>query len=155
MVSIVAWRMLMIGSRGMCGGDPGGGPSRALGGLSGGGLGGRRAVQVAVCGMAAGTCGKLCVYPLDTVKKRAQVGGLVRSSRYGAHVGHDWFAAEGGGSSLGAARAIARDEGARALYKGLVPTLLKVAPAAGVTFVCYEWCKAELLARGWRDDDRL
>ena len=80
-------------------------------------------------------------------RKRAQVAGLVRSARYGAHVGHGWFDACGG--TLRAVRAIARDEGAAALYKGLVPTLLKVAPAAGVTFVVYEWCKAELLSRGW------
>ena len=47
-------------------------------------------------------------------------------------------------------RAIAQVEGVAALYKGLVPTLLKVAPASGITFAVYEWCKSELMAR--RDD---
>ena len=49
--------------------NAGGGKGADVGrGGVGGGLGGRCPATLAVCGMAAGACGKLCVYPLDTVK---------------------------------------------------------------------------------------
>jgi solute carrier family 25 phosphate transporter 23/24/25/41 len=36
---------------------------------------------------------------------------------------------------------IARQEGLRGLYKGMLPNALKVAPAMGVSFVTYEMMK--------------
>ena len=40
-------------------------------------------LQHFVCGLAAGTVAKLGTHPLDVAKKRLQVAGLQRSTRYG------------------------------------------------------------------------
>lgn len=42
---------------------------------------------------------------------------------------------------------ILEEEGPRALYKGLAPNLLKVVPAASITYVVYEGCKKQLNIR--------
>lgn len=36
---------------------------------------------------------------------------------------------------------MAKKEGIKSLYRGLLPNYLKVAPAMGVTFYSYELCK--------------
>ena len=37
-----------------------------------------------------------------------------------------------------------REEGLRAFYKGLFPNLLKVVPAASITYIAYEEMKTQL-----------
>ena len=87
-----------------------------------------------MCGLAAGTIAKLGTHPLDVAKKRFQVAGLQRSSRYGQRV-----AASTAASLVGCLREIAVNEGAAGFYKGALPSLLKAAPAAAVTFACYDF----------------
>ena len=67
---------------------------------------------------------RLIVHPLDVVKKRFQVAGLNRSLRYGERV-----AAQAGGF-MGVVRTIVAREGPRGFYKGLLPGLIKSAPAS-------------------------
>jgi solute carrier family 25 thiamine pyrophosphate transporter 19 len=86
-----------------------------------------------VCGVLAGSASKLVLHPADVAKKRLQVMGLRRHASYGASVAV--------GSYTGALQclgAIARTEGLQGLYKGVVPNILKAAPASGITFVVYE-----------------
>lgn len=86
-----------------------------------------------VCGVLAGSASKLALHPADVAKKRLQVMGLRRHASYGASVAV--------GSYTGALQclgAIARTEGLQGLYKGVVPNILKAAPASGITFVVYE-----------------
>jgi len=85
------------------------------------------------CGLLAGCAAKLALHPLDVAKKRMQVQGLARAASYGASVR--------AGAYRGAVHcllSLARAEGAAGLYKGLLPNLLKAAPASGITFVAYE-----------------
>lgn len=51
-------------------------------------------------------------------------------------------------SMTGAVRHVVRTEGATALYKGITPTILGVAPYVGLNFMCYETIKATIRARG-------
>ncbi|CDS13058.1 hypothetical protein LRAMOSA05242 [Lichtheimia ramosa] len=44
-----------------------------------------------------------------------------------------------------AVKTMVRNEGIRGLYKGMIPNYLKVAPAMGVSFVTYEWCKDAMI----------
>ncbi|KAB1227506.1 Mitochondrial thiamine pyrophosphate carrier, partial [Morella rubra] len=90
--------------------------------------------QLFVCGLAAGTCAKLVCHPLDVVKKRFQVEGLQRHPRYGARVEHDAYR-----NMFHAVRQILQLEGWAGLYKGIVPSTVKAAPAGAVTFVAYEY----------------
>ncbi|XP_057992056.1 mitochondrial thiamine diphosphate carrier 2 isoform X2 [Hevea brasiliensis] len=88
--------------------------------------------QLFVCGLAAGTCAKLVCHPLDVVKKRFQIRGLQRHPKYGERVEHYR-------NMLDALRRIFQAEGWAGLYKGIVPSTIKAAPAGAVTFVAYEF----------------
>ncbi|KAJ6912037.1 hypothetical protein NC652_022347 [Populus alba x Populus x berolinensis] len=90
--------------------------------------------QLFVCGLAAGTCAKLVCHPLDVVKKRFQIEGLQRHPRYGARVEHHAYK-----NMFDALSRILQMEGWAGLYKGIVPSTVKAAPAGAVTFLAYEF----------------
>lgn len=100
------------------------------------------ALQSFTCGLAAGTLAKLGTHPLDVVKKRFQVAGLRRSARYGERVSASMAA-----SFLLCLKSIAQKEGLSGFYKGAMPSLLKAAPSAAVTFACYDLFLRMLTAR--------
>ncbi|XP_020976581.1 mitochondrial thiamine diphosphate carrier 2-like isoform X2 [Arachis stenosperma] len=89
--------------------------------------------QLFLCGLAAGTCAKLVCHPLDVVKKRFQIEGLQRHPRYGARVEHRAYR-----NMFDAMKRISQAEGWAGLYKGIIPSTVKAAPAGAVTFVAYE-----------------
>ncbi|XP_034201062.1 mitochondrial thiamine diphosphate carrier 2-like isoform X2 [Prunus dulcis] len=95
---------------------------------------GLSSLQLFLCGLAAGTCAKLVCHPLDVVKKRFQIEGLQRHPRYGARVEHRAYR-----NMFDALRRILQREGWAGLYKGIVPSTVKAAPAGAVTFVAYEY----------------
>lgn len=90
--------------------------------------------QLFICGLAAGTCAKAVCHPLDVVKKRFQIEGLQRHPRYGARVERDAYR-----SMFDALSRICKAEGWGGIYKGIVPSIIKAAPAGAVTFVAYEY----------------
>lgn len=90
-------------------------------------------LQLLFCGLAAGTCAKAVCHPLDVVKKRFQIEGLRRDPRYGARVEHRAYK-----NMFHALCQIVQSEGWAGLYKGIVPSIVKAAPAGAVTFVAYE-----------------
>jgi solute carrier family 25 phosphate transporter 23/24/25/41 len=81
-----------------------------------------------IFGTLSGSIGASSVYPLSLVRTRLQAQGTVsHPERYG-----------------GAADVVRKtylQEGYRGFYKGLAPTLLKVVPAASISYVCYEGMK--------------
>jgi solute carrier family 25 thiamine pyrophosphate transporter 19 len=81
-------------------------------------------------------------HPLDVAKKRFQVAGLQRSAAYGERV-----AAESVRSLAACLREIYAREGVGGFYKGALPSIIKAAPAAAVTFACYDLFMRALLAR--------
>ncbi|KAL7610324.1 mitochondrial thiamine diphosphate carrier 2 [Lactuca sativa] len=90
--------------------------------------------QLFLCGLAAGSCAKAVCHPLDVVKKRFQIEGLQRHPRYGARVEVKAYR-----NMYDALSRIMRTEGWAGLYKGIVPSIVKAAPAGAVTFVAYEY----------------
>lgn len=76
--------------------------------------------------MIAGSVGGIClwtvIFPADVIKSRIQVESLRMSM-----------------TKLGLQ--IVRTEGVRALYNGLLPTLVRTIPATSVLFLCYEYSK--------------
>jgi solute carrier family 25 thiamine pyrophosphate transporter 19 len=100
------------------------------------------AFQSFVCGLAAGTLAKLGTHPLDVVKKRFQVAGLQRSAAYGERVSSQVAA-----SFVLCLQSIAQKEGLGGFYKGAMPSLLKAAPSAAVTFACYDFFLRTLTAK--------
>ncbi|GAA0159570.1 mitochondrial carrier protein [Lithospermum erythrorhizon] len=90
--------------------------------------------QLFISGLAAGTCAKAVCHPLDVVKKRFQIEGLQRDPRYGARVERHAYK-----NMYDGLRRIMYEEGWHGLYKGIVPSIIKAAPAGAVTFVAYEF----------------
>ncbi|SPN97083.1 related to Mitochondrial thiamine pyrophosphate carrier 1 [Cephalotrichum gorgonifer] len=84
-----------------------------------------------LAGSASSFIAKSLVFPLDLVRKRMQVQGPTRG-RY-IHKNIPEYT-----GTFTAIRSIIATEGARGLYRGLFVTLLKHAPASGVTLWVYE-----------------
>lgn len=82
-------------------------------------------------GSASSLLAKSVVFPFDLVRKRMQVQGPTRS-RY-IHKNIPEYT-----GTVSAFRTILAKEGIRGLYRGLFVTLLKHAPASGVTLWVYE-----------------
>lgn len=78
-------------------------------------------------GLFSGAMGPLCNAPIDTIKTRLQNA-----------------AAHGDRRILGIVTGLIREEGPRALYKGLMPRVMRVAPGQAVTFMAYEFFKRHL-----------
>lgn len=82
------------------------------------------------CGTISGTLGATCVYPLQVIRTRLQAQSSNSSDAY-----------------KGMFDAFCRTfqhEGFRGFYKGLLPNLLKVVPAASITYMVYESMKKNL-----------
>lgn len=80
-----------------------------------------------VCGANGGLVLWTVMFPADVIKSRIQVNSLRTSM---TRVGID----------------IVKTEGVRGLYCGLLPTLLRTAPATAVLFVVYEYSKKFMLS---------
>ncbi|KAK3042465.1 hypothetical protein RJ639_000189 [Escallonia herrerae] len=82
------------------------------------------------CGTISGALGATCVYPLQVIRTRIQAQ---RSNASAAYSGmSDVF------------RRTLQHEGFRGFYKGIFPNLLKVVPAASITYLVYESMKKSL-----------
>ncbi|KAG0260280.1 mitochondrial thiamine pyrophosphate transporter [Mortierella polycephala] len=102
-----------------------------------------------VCGALSGTISKTGVYPLDMVRKRLQIQGSeqqrITASVYSPQSVTKTAATSGSKAAVeelpttvrGCLVHIARKEGYLALYKGLLPGLLKAAPSSAVTFLVF------------------
>ncbi|KAF9929691.1 mitochondrial thiamine pyrophosphate transporter [Mortierella alpina] len=105
-----------------------------------------------LCGALSGIVSKTGVYPLDMVRKRLQIQGSEQQKITANIYSPQTVAPAAATSATSTVRAtpeqlpttvwrcmvhIARKEGYLALYKGLLPGLLKAAPASAVTFLVF------------------
>jgi solute carrier family 25 protein 39/40 len=82
-----------------------------------------------IAGATAGMCAAVATHPFDVVKTQRQVIALARPQ-------HNDL------GTLNALRAILRDEGPSGLFRGVVPRVVKVAPACAIMIATYEAGKA-------------
>lgn len=94
--------------------------------------GGLSAPRYMLSGMFAAACAVLATQPQDVIKTRLQTQGSLPASeqRYKGIVD--------------AAQQIARQEGPRAFFKGLMPRMLYLLPASALTFSLYECYKRQM-----------
>ncbi|CDF90268.1 probable Succinate/fumarate mitochondrial transporter [Zygosaccharomyces bailii] len=91
--------------------------------------------ETSCIGLISGAIGPFSNAPLDTIKTRLQKeGGNVSKS--------GWKRIVEIGSQL------VKEEGFRALYKGITPRVMRVAPGQAVTFTVYEFVRRHLEASG-------
>ncbi|GAB2230898.1 hypothetical protein Droror1_Dr00015195 [Drosera rotundifolia] len=95
------------------------------------------------CGAVAGTVGQTVAYPLDVVRRRMQMVGWKDASSVITGDGISKAPLEYNGM-VDTFRKTIQYEGARALYKGLVPNSVKVVPSIAIAFVTYEVVKDAL-----------
>ncbi|XP_050718513.1 mitochondrial thiamine pyrophosphate carrier-like [Eriocheir sinensis] len=102
--------------------------------------------SLAVSGTAAGACAKLCVYPLDVLKKRLQIRGFEDARQhFGKVVVYR--------SPWSCVVQVTREEGVLAWYKGLWPAMIKSGIAGGVIFLAFETICALLAQRHGRKQE--
>ncbi|KAG0249236.1 mitochondrial thiamine pyrophosphate transporter [Actinomortierella ambigua] len=95
-----------------------------------------------ICGGMSGIISKTGVFPFDTVRKRLQIQGSEQQKyQYSSSLSSPTSRGTTGGalpnSVWKSMLHIVRTEGYLALYKGLLPGLLKAAPASAVTFLVF------------------
>jgi hypothetical protein len=70
-------------------------------------------------GMISGAVAKVVVYPMDTIKKRLQIVGMERNIKVYGPIGKY-------SGTRDAITSIVKEEGFQALYRGLIPAIMKV-----------------------------
>ncbi|GFY99764.1 mitochondrial substrate carrier family protein [Actinidia rufa] len=89
-------------------------------------------VATLLIGSAAGAISSTATFPLEVARKHMQAGAL--NGRQYENLLH-------------AVVSILEQEGMAGLYKGLWPSCMKIVPAAGISFMCYEACKRILVEK--------
>lgn len=82
------------------------------------------------CGTISGALGATCVYPLQVIRTRMQAQHSKSAAAYKGMSDVFWRTFQ--------------NEGYRGFYKGIFPNLLKVVPAASITYMVYETMKKTL-----------
>ncbi|CDP13493.1 unnamed protein product [Coffea canephora] len=88
-------------------------------------------IETLLIGSAAGAISSSATFPLEVARKQMQVGAVSGKQVYK--------------NVLHAIASILEQEGIQGLYKGLGPSCIKLVPAAGISFMCYEACKRILV----------
>lgn len=88
-------------------------------------------IATLLIGSAAGAISSSATFPLEVARKHMQVGAVSGRQVYK--------------NMLHALISILEQDGLPGLYKGLGPSCLKLVPAAGISFMCYEACKRILI----------
>ncbi|CAN4076738.1 unnamed protein product [Withania somnifera] len=88
-------------------------------------------IETLLIGSAAGAISSTATFPLEVARKHMQVGAVSGRLVY-KNVIH-------------ALASIFEQEGIQGLYKGIGPSCVKLVPAAGISFMCYEACKRILV----------
>lgn len=88
-------------------------------------------IATLIIGSLAGAISSTATFPLEVARKQLQVGAISGRVVY-RDVGH-------------ALTSIMEKEGIKGLYRGLGASCIKLMPAAGISFMCYEACKRVLI----------
>ncbi|KAH6804761.1 Mitochondrial substrate carrier family protein [Perilla frutescens var. frutescens] len=90
-------------------------------------------IETLLIGSAAGAISSTATFPLEVARKHMQVGAVSGRQVYK--------------NVLHALASILEQEGIQGLYRGLGPSCVKLVPAAGISFMCYEACKRILVEK--------
>ncbi|KAK4853741.1 hypothetical protein QYF36_013838 [Acer negundo] len=88
-------------------------------------------METLLIGSLAGAISSSATFPLEVARKHMQVGAVSGRQVYK--------------NMLHALASILEKDGLPGLYKGLGPSCIKLVPAAGISFMCYEACKKILV----------
>lgn len=89
-------------------------------------------IETLLIGSLAGAISSSATFPLEVARKHMQAGAI--NGRVYDNMLH-------------ALLTILEKEGVQGLYRGLGPSCVKIVPAAGISFMCYEACKKILVEK--------
>lgn len=89
-------------------------------------------IMTLLIGSVAGAVSSSATFPLEVARKQMQAGAI-NGRQYQ--------------NMLYALTSIVEKEGIPGLYRGLGPSCMKLVPAAGISFMCYEACKRILMEK--------
>ena len=97
--------------------------------------------QTLIAGAISGAVASTVTLPMDVIKTRLQIelGEKI--------VGGNGSNGNGVGRSVSLVKEIVRTQGTKGLFSGLVPRLIKVAPACAIMISSYEYCKRFFIYR--------
>ncbi|CAH9090374.1 unnamed protein product [Cuscuta epithymum] len=90
-------------------------------------------IETLLIGSMAAAISSTATFPLEVARKHMQVGAVSGRQVYK--------------NLIHALASILEKEGVPGLYKGLGPSCMKLVPAAGISFMCYEACKRILVEK--------
>eukprot|EP01121_Diplochlamys_sp_Union-15-3_P005359 TRINITY_DN1568_c0_g1_i1.p1 TRINITY_DN1568_c0_g1~~TRINITY_DN1568_c0_g1_i1.p1 ORF type:complete len:167 (+),score=26.31 TRINITY_DN1568_c0_g1_i1:77-502(+) len=102
------------------------------------------ALRQLISGSIAGSMGSIFTCPLDVIKTRQQVQGLICTSR----IKKDIYVKRPYKSLIHATKVIWAEEGIRGFYRGLGPSLFALIPNWGLYFTVYNQSKSMLTKGG-------
>jgi solute carrier family 25 phosphate transporter 23/24/25/41 len=88
-------------------------------------------IETLLMGSVAGAVASSVSFPLEVARKQMQVGNIGGRQAY-RNVFH-------------VLSSIVQEQGPLGLYRGLGASCIKIIPAAGISFMCYEACKRVLI----------
>ncbi|KAG0668394.1 Mitochondrial succinate-fumarate transporter [Maudiozyma exigua] len=94
--------------------------------------------ETSCIGLVSGAIGPFSNAPLDTIKTRLQKDKSHSADK----------TTSGWGKIMKVGTQLLKEEGFRALYKGITPRVMRVAPGQAVTFTVYEWVRGHLEQMG-------
>lgn len=97
-------------------------------------------LETLLMGSIAGAVASTASFPLEVARKQMQVGNIGGRQVYN-NVFH-------------ALSSIVKEQGPGGLYRGLGPSCIKIIPAAGISFMCYEACKRVLVDEQEQDKSK-
>ncbi|XP_022731105.1 adenine nucleotide transporter BT1, chloroplastic/mitochondrial-like [Durio zibethinus] len=86
-------------------------------------------IMTLLIGSAAGAISSTATFPLEVARKQMQAGAINGRQYH---------------NMLHALTSMLEKEGISGIYRGLGPSCMKLVPAAGISFMCYEACKSIL-----------
>lgn len=103
--------------------------------------------QTLLAGAISGTIASSVTLPMDVIKTRLQIElgeKMVRGN--GSNISNNAM------KSVAIVKEIIHSEGVKGLFSGLVPRLIKVAPACAIMISSYEYCKRFFMLRNRRTE---
>jgi solute carrier family 25 phosphate transporter 23/24/25/41 len=88
-------------------------------------------LETLLMGSFAGAVASSASFPLEVARKQMQVGNIGGRQVYS--------------NVFQAMSSIVKEQGPGGLYRGLGASCIKIIPAAGISFMCYEACKRVLV----------
>lgn len=93
-------------------------------------------IQIFCIGSIAGATAQTVVFPIETIRRRLQISGFEQINDIDPHA-----TKPRNNTVMYVIKDLWGQSGIRGFYRGMIPNYMKIIPAAGISFVTYEYIK--------------